>query len=143
MSEQIGILIKNLDNDLQRYSSRQAKQLGITQVQMSIIDFLYRNEATRDLYQTDVEHEFNIQKSSATALLQLMEKKSLIVRAPSPKDSRFKIIVLTAKARQYATQIRQFYDQNDEALKQLLGKDADLFVSQLQKLHNHMTNQLK
>lgn len=48
--------------------------MGITQVQMSIIDFIYRNEANRELHQTDVEQEFNIQKSSVTALLQLMEK---------------------------------------------------------------------
>lgn len=74
MSEQIGILLKNINNDLGRYSDREAKKMGITQVQMSIIDFVYRNESKQELYQTDVEREFNIQKSSATALLKLMEK---------------------------------------------------------------------
>nr|WP_252892877.1 helix-turn-helix domain-containing protein [Lentilactobacillus otakiensis] len=77
MSEQIGILLKNINNDLGRYSDREAKKMGITQVQMSIIDFVYRNESKQELYQTDVEREFNIQKSSATALLKLMEKKGV------------------------------------------------------------------
>ncbi len=76
MADQIGIMLKNLNNDLQRYSDREAKKMGITQVQMSIIDFIYRDEESRELYQTDVEREFNIQKSSATTLLQLMEKKT-------------------------------------------------------------------
>ncbi len=142
MTEQIGILVKNLDNDLQRYSNRQAKKLGITQVQMSIIDFLYRNEDYRELYQTDVEREFNIQKSSATALLQGMEKRALIVRSPSQKDSRFKIILLTAQARQSAGQIRDFYDQTEAALRKVLGAHTPDFIHQLQQLHNYLENQL-
>ncbi|MCH4165960.1 MAG: MarR family winged helix-turn-helix transcriptional regulator [Lentilactobacillus diolivorans] len=143
MSDQIGILVKNLDNDLQRYSSRQAHKLGITQVQMSIIDFLYHNEANRELYQTDVEHEFNIQKSSATSILQGMEKTGLIVRSPSQKDSRYKIILLTAQARQYAEQIRNFYEQTDAALKERLGNKSNTFIDGLQLLRNYLEAQLK
>ncbi|MBF5067176.1 MarR family transcriptional regulator, partial [Salmonella enterica subsp. enterica serovar Istanbul] len=90
MTDSIGILVKKLNNDLQRYADREAKQMGLTQVQMSIIDFLARNDSHRSLYQTDGEREFNIQKSSATALLQLMERKALIVRTPSKEDARYK-----------------------------------------------------
>ncbi|HAJ53256.1 MAG TPA: MarR family transcriptional regulator, partial [Lactobacillus sp.] len=43
MTDSIGILVKKLNNDLQRYADREAKQMGLTQVQMSIIDFLSRN----------------------------------------------------------------------------------------------------
>lgn len=111
----------NLNNDLQRYASREAKKIGITQVQMNVIDFVYRNEKSRKLYQTDVEREFNIQKSSATALLQLMEKKQLIIRTPSRQDNRLKVITLTSKSQLVVNRIRTFFDQNDEQLKKFFG----------------------
>ncbi|WP_214464577.1 MarR family winged helix-turn-helix transcriptional regulator [Levilactobacillus brevis] len=142
MTEQIGILIKNLNNDLQRYASREAKKIGITQVQMNVIDFVYRNEKSRKLYQTDVEREFNIQKSSATALLQLMEKKQLIIRTPSRQDNRLKVITLTSKSQLVVNRIRTFFDQNDEQLKNFLGDQADQFTTSLQLLLAKMENLL-
>ncbi|WP_414950184.1 MarR family winged helix-turn-helix transcriptional regulator [Levilactobacillus brevis] len=142
MTEQIGILIKNLNNDLQRYASREAKKIGITQVQMNVIDFVYRNEKSRKLYQTDVEREFNIQKSSATALLQLMEKKQLIIRTPSRQDNRLKVITLTSKSQLVVNRIRTFFDQNDEQLKIFLGDQADQFTTSLQLLLAKMENLL-
>ncbi|GAA3194523.1 MarR family winged helix-turn-helix transcriptional regulator [Lentilactobacillus kefiri] len=143
MADQIGIMLKNLNNDLQRYSDREAKKMGITQVQMSIIDFIYRDEESRELYQTDVEREFNIQKSSATTLLQLMEKKDLIVRSPSNHDSRYKMILLTPKARHFAKRIRAFYDHNENDLRQVLGDDVDSFIKNLRLLRDDMRNRLK
>lgn len=142
MTPQIGILLKNLNNDLQRYSAIEAKKMGLTQVQMSIIDFVYRNEASRELYQTDVEHEFNIQKSSATTLLKLMEKKNLIVRSPSKTDSRYKTILLTAKPRKSAKRIRSFYSTNEEELRADLGPAKDQFVTNLENLSNYMKDKL-
>ncbi|GAD16599.1 helix-turn-helix domain-containing protein [Lentilactobacillus otakiensis] len=142
MSEQIGILLKNINNDLGRYSDREAKKMGITQVQMSIIDFVYRNESKQELYQTDVEREFNIQKSSATALLKLMEKRGLIVRSPSKTDSRYKMILLTARARQFAKKIRLFYDATETNLRRILGDDSDAFIRNLKSLKTFMRSQL-
>lgn len=138
-----GALIKKLNNSFQRYSEREAHKVGITQAQMSIIDFLYRNEQQREIYQTDVEREFNIQKSSATALLKLMEKKGLIVRSPSKKDSRYKFILLTTKSRQLADHISAFYRENNEELQHVLGDDTERFVDDLSKLQKYMDEQLR
>ncbi|MEI5840639.1 MarR family winged helix-turn-helix transcriptional regulator [Lacticaseibacillus rhamnosus] len=142
MTVSLGILVKKLNNDLQRYADREAKQLGLTQVQMSIIDFLARQGTKRPLYQTDVEHEFNIQKSSATALLQLMERKELIVRVPSKQDGRYKAIQLTEKSQKVAAYIRHFFDQNDTFLRNALGEDAEVVVNALEKLQTTMADKL-
>lgn len=142
MTVSLGILVKKLNNDLQRYADREAKQLGLTQVQMSIIDFLARQGTKRPLYQTDVEHEFNIQKSSATALLQLMERKELIVRVPSKQDGRYKAIQLTEKSQKVAAYIRHFFDQNDVFLRNALGEDAEVVVNALEKLQTTMADKL-
>ncbi|NVO89087.1 winged helix-turn-helix transcriptional regulator [Lactobacillus rhamnosus] len=142
MTVSLGILVKKLNNDLQRYADREAKQLGLTQVQMSIIDFLARQGTKRPLYQTDVEHEFNIQKSSATALLQLMERKELIVRVPSKQDGRYKAIQLTEKSQKVAAYIRHFFDQNDAFLRNELGGNEEVVVTALKQLQKAMAEKL-
>ena len=142
MTVSLGILVKKLNNDLQRYADREAKQLGLTQVQMSIIDFLARQAQKRPLYQTDVEHEFNIQKSSATALLQLMERKELIVRVPSKQDGRYKAIQLTEKSQKVAVYIRHFFDQNDAFLRNELGGNEEVVVTALKQLQKAMAEKL-
>ena len=43
---------------------------------MAIIDFI-TNHANHEVFQRDIEHEFEIQRSTTTVLLQRMEKKAL------------------------------------------------------------------
>ncbi|WP_283679855.1 MarR family winged helix-turn-helix transcriptional regulator [Lentilactobacillus sp. Marseille-Q4993] len=138
MNHSIGIEVKRLNNDLSRFSAEEAKQFGITPVQMSIIDFLYRNEEKQELFQTDIEREFNIQKSSTTAILKLMEKKDLIVRVISSHDSRFKRILLTPKARMLGEKIRAVFDQNESNLREVLGDNVDEFLGMIKQLQDYL-----
>ena len=68
-----------------------------TGMQGWIIGFLHRNE-DRDMFQRDVEAEFNIRRSTATGILQLMEKNGFLLREPVAYDARLKKLVLTPKA---------------------------------------------
>ena len=68
-----------------------------TGMQGWIIGFLHRNE-DRDMIQRDVEAEFNIRRSTATGILQLMEKNGFLLREPVAYDARLKKLVLTPKA---------------------------------------------
>ncbi len=69
----------------------------ITGMQGFIIGFLSRN-SDKDMFQRDIEKEFSIRRSTATSILQLMEKNDLITREPFEKDARLKKIVLTEKS---------------------------------------------
>lgn len=60
-----------------------------TGMQGWIIGFLHRNE-DRDMFQRDVEAEFNIRRSTATGILQLMEKNGFLLREPVAYDARLK-----------------------------------------------------
>jgi DNA-binding MarR family transcriptional regulator len=108
--------------------------MGLTQVQVSIIDYIYRNEQAQDIFQRDVEHEFNIQKSSATTLLKLMEKRGLIVRVAMVNDSRYKKILLTPKARKDAVKIHSFLTETDTMVANLLGDNADQVIAGLETI---------
>ena len=61
------------------------------------IGYFY-NHRDKDVFQRDFEKECNIRRSSATSILQCMEKNGLIVREGVPYDARLKKITLTPKA---------------------------------------------
>ena len=69
----------------------------MTGVQGHIIGFLCFN-AQHEVFQRDIEAEFGIRRSTATGILQLMEKNGFLCREPVEYDARLKKLVLTPKA---------------------------------------------
>ena len=67
-------------------------------MQKHVLKFILLETLHREIYQKDVEEEFQIRKSTATGILQLMEKNGFIYRESSEKDARLKTIVPTKKA---------------------------------------------
>lgn len=68
----------------------------MTGVQGHIIGFLCHN-ADHEVFQRDIEAEFGIRRSTATGILQLMEKNGFLRREPVDYDARLKKLVLTPK----------------------------------------------
>lgn len=66
----------------------------------AVIGFINDREQYEDVYQRDVEKHFNIRRPTATNMLQLMERKGLLIREPVPGDGRLRKIVLTDHARE-------------------------------------------
>ena len=82
--DHFGGLLKQANNNMLRHLDQFAKQYDLTGNQMAIIDFI-TNHAKYEVFQRDIEHEFDIQRSITTVLLQRMEKKGLIERFTSLK----------------------------------------------------------
>lgn len=61
-----------------------------------VLAFLCRREEA-DTYQKDVEAYFSIGRSTATTILQAMEREGLLERVGVPSDGRLKKLVLTPK----------------------------------------------
>ena len=51
----------------------------------------------QDVFQRDLETQFNVRGSTATEILKAMERKGLILREPLPQNKRAKKITLTPK----------------------------------------------
>ncbi len=93
----IGREVKRLDNEIHSMmlASRQEAGNGdMTMMQGWIIGYLYRNQK-KEIFQKDLEAEFSIARSTATGILQLMEKKGYLMRQSVPNDARLKKLVLT------------------------------------------------
>ena len=72
--DHFGRLLKQANNNMMRHFDQFARQYDLTGNQMAVIDFI-TNYADQEVFQRDIEHEFEIQRSTTTVLLQRMEKK--------------------------------------------------------------------
>lgn len=142
---EIGMEVKTLANLIDRKMHQVAHppegegdEGGCTKMQGMIIEYLYANQAQGDLFQRDVEARFSIRRSTATGILQLMEKRGLLEREPVSYDARLKKLVLTQKALNQRARIREAI-RNMEALlaKGLTQQELDDFYRTMDKMkHN-------
>lgn len=95
----IGKMLRILSNLVRRKVENELNQRGIelTSSQARIIGFVYRISQTRNVYQRDIEDEFDIRRSSVTNTIQLLERNGYILRASVDEDARLKKILLTDK----------------------------------------------
>ena len=112
-----GRLIHILSNQMKRRNASEAVgDDGLTTMQKHVLKHILLETMHREVYQKDIEEEFQIRKSTATGILQLMEKNGFISRESSKKDARLKRIVPTPKAealRDTEKRLIQGIDQED------------------------------
>ena len=101
---QIGYEVRTLNQVIGRlvnsYQSKVDEKAGINRMQGWIIGYLYRH-SEEAVFQKDLEAEFQMARSTASGILQAMEKKGLITREPIPRDARLKRLVLTEKGMEF------------------------------------------
>ena len=133
-------LIKQATTQIDRERENFANSLGVTGVQMSVIDFL-SNHQNNLASQNEIEHEFNIKRSTTTIMLQRMEKRGLIVRVDDPKDKRKKQAQLTESALKIVPKIRQYMKQdNEDVLDNLSMKDVNTITAFLRGIKEGKAN---
>lgn len=133
-------LIKQATAQIDRERELFASQLKITGVQMSVIDFL-SNHKNYIASQNEIEHEFNIQRSTTTIMLQRMEKRGLIIRINDDKDKRKKQVKLTEKSLKLVPKIKQYMKQdNEEVVRNLSSAEIDVITSFLQNIRDGRAN---
>lgn len=115
----IGKAIKALSNEITRYVSSNINSTNTeqyTMIQFLFMDYIGRFSATTSVFQRDLESEFNIRRSTATGILQVLEKNRLIVRQTSKDDARLKEIILTAEGQAVFKDRKRELDNIDKQL---------------------------
>ncbi len=98
--------IKMISNLIQRnvYSAFDVPE--VTRTQGWIIGFIrMRDKTGLETFQKDIEKAYEIRRSTATGILQLLEKNGYLKRQSVSEDARLKKLVLTAKAIEVHDQI--------------------------------------
>ena len=108
-----------------------------------IICYLKDNN-NRDLFQKDVEQNFSMRRSTATAILQLMEKNGLIERKAVDYDARLKKIILTERAKQLANLFEEEKRATNEVIESGFTKsELEQLYSLLDRVANNLQNNEK
>ena len=115
----VGRLINTLSHQLKRQMCVQEEEDSLTtNMQRLVLHYILFQSLQRDIYQKDVEKEFQIRRSTATGTLQILEKNGFITREPVKQDARLKKLMPTEKAKgvrqhildniRYRTDVREF-----------------------------------
>ena len=116
----IGYEVRTLNQNIGRlvnsYQSKVDEKAGINRMQGWIIGYLYRH-SEEAVFQKDLEAEFQMARSTASGILQAMEKKGLITRESIPRDARLKRLVLTEKGMEFQMEIMENFDRIQKVLK--------------------------
>lgn len=116
----VGRLINTISHQLKRQMYIQEEEDSLTtNMQRLVLHYIMFESLKRDIYQKDVEKEFQIRRSTATGTLQILEKNGFINRDPVEWDARLKRLTPTDKAKG----VRRHILENIRYIEELLAKD--------------------
>mgnify|MGYP002703443464 CR=1 FL=1 len=97
-TDHIGFQIRTLSNLISRKINQMVseEEETLTAHQSWVLNYLTLNQ-DQDIMQRDIEKNFSIRRSTATHMLQLMEKNGYIQRISAPDDARMKKLIITEK----------------------------------------------
>lgn len=111
---------------------------GFTGIHSWIIAFIYNNQ-NKEIFQKDVEEEFSIRRSTATNILQLMEKNELIVRKSVEYDARLKKLELTEKAIKVHKLVGEEIESIEgQVVKGLTEEELEIFFILIDKIKKNL-----
>lgn len=134
---EIGFEVKTLSNLIKRKfleGMEKDNANDLTGVQRWTIRYIYLNR-DKDIFQKDIEKEFKIRRSTATGVLQLLEKNGYILREHVEQDARLKKLVLTDKAITVQKKIEKRITEVEKILvKGLTEEEIENFYSIIEKI---------
>lgn len=111
-----------------------------TGIQSWVLRYLYNNR-DKEIFQRNIEEQFSIRRSTATSMLQSMEKRGLIIREPVDYDARLKKIILTPKSVLAVDTItNEILNVSGIITKDLTQKELDTFYKILAKIISNLYN---
>jgi DNA-binding MarR family transcriptional regulator len=133
----IGREVNIFINRINRALSNNMSKFEITGAQAHIINFIQIESLKGDVFQRDIEKEFDIRRSTATNALQLMEAKDFIIRQNVQSDARLKKITLTEKGIIVQKIVSEIIVQTEKKLQEVL---TDLEFNTLVSIINKLSN---
>ena len=131
----IGKEIDILSNKFKRVINHKVSQYGVTGIQGKIIGFIRFESEKRDVFQKDIEEEFDIRRSSVTSVITLLEKNGYVKRVSFMQDARLKKLVLTDKGIELHNKVHNDFEDFEDYVKgELTKEELDKFMDILNRL---------
>ena len=118
MEKDCGALINILSHKVKRRLNATLQNLGITGVQSRIIFYILNHYQDAPVFQRDIESVFGLSRSTATGILQLLEKNGIIRKESVSNDARLKSLVPTQRAVELDARVTECLKETDRMLTQ-------------------------
>ena len=106
--------------------------------QTRIICYLI-NHQNNDVYQKDLENHLSLSRATLSNVLNTMEKKKIVTRIISKKDSRSKQIILNKEAiKKHNEAMKKLIVINNTMISNISKKDLELFSNILEQMRNNL-----
>lgn len=139
--EKIGKVIKGLANEIGRFVGYRINdsETNFTMNQFQFIAYIGRQAKQGPLYQRDLEAYFNIRRSTASGILQRLEKNNFITRTTIASDGRLKQIELTESGRLIFKQKKEQLDEiNNFLIQDIPLAQLDTFYQVIDQVYTNI-----
>lgn len=125
-----GKIINKISHNLRRRSQAVQETIGISESQGRILDYIIVEGEKRNVYQKDIEANFDLRPPTATGILRSLETQGLIARIPDERDGRMKKLVFTEKADSIKHALKSEIEETERLLlKGLSEKEREAFMN--------------
>ena len=111
----------------------------LTSMQTMLLSYLYEHDG-QDVYQKDLERLFQIRRSTATGILQILERDGYLIRLPVPQDARLKKLTLTTKGRRACDEAARRVEELERTMRRNMTEQE---LTQLFELLGHIKANLR
>ena len=138
----MGRELRVLDNLIKRFIDKQMNKVQIDRITGSngwIIGYIREHEG-EPVYQKDLECEFNVTRSTASKVVNLMVEKGLIIRESVPGDARLKRLILTSKAKAMEEEMERNRDLVEaQIVKGVSDEELEQFYSYIERIMKNVS----
>ena len=129
MERDCGMWINMLSHKLKKRLNASLSEFGVTGVQSRIMHYILAHYEKGPIFQKDVEEAFGLSRSTATGILQLLEKNDFIERKSVPYDARLKSLVPKPKAFQLEAEVHACVQETEVLLmRDISPEQRQLFL---------------
>ncbi len=133
--------IQMLSHAMTRRSMTTAPKNVYSSAEGRVLAYLFEHYR-QEIYQKDIEAEFNIRPATASGLLNNMEHKGLITRTKSRHDARRKAIHLSDGASHYRPTVANEEKTMERTLtKGISDQELSIFNNIVRKMISNLSNQ--
>lgn len=116
MEKDCGAWINLLSRMVKKRLNTTLQGLGITAIQSRVIFYILDHYQQQPVFQRDIESAFQLSRSTATGILQQLEKKGILRRESVASDARLKSLVPTEQAAELGCQVCACLRQTEQVL---------------------------
>lgn len=140
-TKHIGKEINKVSLQIRRAIDHSIQQFGVSGMQASMLGYINRQSEFGEVYQTDIEKEFKIRRSSVTNAMQCLENDGMILRVSADSDARKKKVIVTPKADAIHLKVRIEIDKIENKFREKLSdEEVDIFFTILEKISREIND---